>query len=47
VAAVHGAGVRVSTWTVDDVEDMDRVVSAGVDAVVSNHVAQLVAFVHP
>ena len=47
VAAVHGAGVRVSTWTVDAVEDMDRVVSAGVDAVVSNYVARLVAFVRP
>jgi hypothetical protein len=32
---------------VDAVEDMDRVVSAGVDAVVSNQVARLVAFVHP
>jgi myo-inositol-1(or 4)-monophosphatase/deoxyribonuclease-2 len=46
VAAVHEAGLRVSTWTVDAVEDMDRVVSAGVDAVVSNRVAQLVAFVN-
>jgi glycerophosphoryl diester phosphodiesterase len=44
VAAAHGAGVRVSTWTVDAVEDMARVVSAGVDAVVSNRVAELVAF---
>ena len=44
VAAVHGAGLRVSTWTVDAVEDMDTVVAAGVDAVVSNRVAELVAF---
>ena len=44
VAAVHGAGLRVSTWTVDAVEDMDAVVAAGVDAVVSNRVAELVAF---
>jgi glycerophosphoryl diester phosphodiesterase len=45
VAAVHAAGMRVSTWTVDAREDMARVVSAGVDAVVSNRVADLVAFV--
>ena len=44
VAAVHEAGLRVSTWTVDAVEDMARVVAAGVDAVVSNRVAELVAF---
>ena len=44
VAAVHDAGMSVSTWTVDAVEDMARVVSAGVDAVVSNRVAELVAF---
>jgi glycerophosphoryl diester phosphodiesterase len=44
VAAVHEAGLRVSTWTVDALEEMDRVVSAGVDAVVSNRVAELVAF---
>jgi glycerophosphoryl diester phosphodiesterase len=43
VAAVHGAGVRVSTWTVDDAAEMTRVVDAGVDAVVSNRIAALVA----
>jgi glycerophosphoryl diester phosphodiesterase len=44
VDAVHEAGLRVSTWTVDAPEDMERVVSDGVDAVVSNRVADLVAF---
>jgi glycerophosphoryl diester phosphodiesterase len=43
VDAVHAAGRKVSTWTVDRVEDMARVVEAGVDAVVSNEVATLVA----
>ena len=42
VAAAHAAGHRVSTWTVDAVEDMARLVEAGVDAVVSNQVATLV-----
>lgn len=45
VAAVHRAGRRVSTWTVDAEEDMARVAGAGVDAIVSNRVAALVAFV--
>jgi glycerophosphoryl diester phosphodiesterase len=44
VAAVHDAGRKVSTWTVDEPEDMARVVGAGVDAVVSNRIAELLAF---
>jgi glycerophosphoryl diester phosphodiesterase len=40
VAAVHEAGLRVSTWTVDAPADMARVVADGVDAVVSNRVAE-------
>lgn len=43
VAAVHEAGLRVSTWTVDESAAMTRVVDAGVDAVVSNRIAALVA----
>jgi glycerophosphoryl diester phosphodiesterase len=43
VDAVHQAGLRVSTWTVDTPEDMAGVLGAGVDAVVSNHIAELVA----
>jgi glycerophosphoryl diester phosphodiesterase len=44
VGAVHEAGLRVSTWTVDAPEDMARVTADGVDAVVSNRVGDLVAF---
>jgi glycerophosphoryl diester phosphodiesterase len=44
VAAVHDAGLKVFTWTVDEPEDMTRVVGAGVDGVVSNRIAELVAF---
>jgi glycerophosphoryl diester phosphodiesterase len=44
VAAVHAAGLMVSTWTVDNPRDMARMVEAGVDAVVSNRVEELVAF---
>ena len=44
VASVHAAGLQVSTWTVDDPRDMTRMVEAGVDAVVSNRVEELVAF---
>ncbi len=43
VDAVHRAGLRVSTWTVDTPEDMAGVLGAGVDAVVSNHIGELVA----
>jgi glycerophosphoryl diester phosphodiesterase len=44
VDAVHESGLRVSAWTVDSREDMGRVVTDGVDAVVSNRVAELVGF---
>lgn len=44
VAEVHAAGLKVSTWTVDEPDDMARVVEAGVDAVVSNRVEELVRF---
>ena len=43
VAAVHEDGRRVSTWTVDTPEDMTSVLGSGVDAVVSNRIAALVA----
>ncbi len=42
VAAVHDAGLRVSTWTVDEPADVSRMLGAGVDAVVSNRIAALV-----
>jgi glycerophosphoryl diester phosphodiesterase len=43
VASVHQAGLRVSTWTVDTPEEMTQVLGSGVDAVVSNRIAALVA----
>jgi glycerophosphoryl diester phosphodiesterase len=42
VDAVHQAGLRVSTWTVDTPEDMTFVLDAGADAVVSNRIGALV-----
>jgi myo-inositol-1(or 4)-monophosphatase/deoxyribonuclease-2 len=42
--AVHASGRLVSCWTVDDETDMARVTAAGADAVVSNRVADLIAF---
>ena len=44
-ASVHEAGRLVSTWTVDEAADMERVVACGADAVVSNQVGALVDFV--
>ncbi|HEY1652311.1 MAG TPA: glycerophosphodiester phosphodiesterase [Acidimicrobiales bacterium] len=44
VEAARAAGLSVSTWTVDTPDEMARVTAAGVDAVVSNRVAELVAF---
>jgi glycerophosphoryl diester phosphodiesterase len=44
VAFMHALGLRVSTWTVDEPRDMARVVGAGVDAVVTNRIAELRRF---
>ena len=43
VETMHDGGRKVSTWTVDDPSGMRRVVELGVDAVVTNRVAALVA----
>lgn len=37
----HAQGMKVSTYTVDAAEDIDRVLAAGVDAVISNDVGLL------
>ena len=44
VDAVHALGLKVSTWTVDDVDQMGRVAGAGVDAIVSNRIEELRRF---
>jgi glycerophosphoryl diester phosphodiesterase len=44
VAAVHGLGLKVSTWTVDHADEMARVARAGVDAIVSNRIEELRQF---
>lgn len=43
VERMRARGYKVSTWTVDDPQEMRRVVDCGVDAVVTNRVRELVA----
>ena len=45
VERAHGRGVSVLAWTVDDADEMQRLVAAGVDAIVTNQVARAVAAV--
>ena len=42
VTRTHAAGRLVSTWTVDDPDQMRRLVALGVDAIISNQIAALV-----
>jgi glycerophosphoryl diester phosphodiesterase len=44
VAAMHDLGLKVSTWTVDTPRHMARMAGAGVDAIVSNRIADLRRF---
>jgi len=44
VDAMHTVGLRVSTWTVDELGDMANVTRAGVDAIVSNRIGDLRRF---
>lgn len=42
VEAMHARGLRVSTWTVDTTTEIERVLDAGVDAIISNRIGELV-----
>jgi glycerophosphoryl diester phosphodiesterase len=42
IAEVHGAGLRVGTWVVDDPEIAVSLMRAGVDAVATNEPAAIV-----
>ena len=33
---LHGRGIRVNTWTVNDIESIRQMAELGVDAVISN-----------
>jgi len=43
VERAHAAGVHVFAWTVDEPADIERVVTAGVDAVITNDPGSLLA----
>jgi glycerophosphoryl diester phosphodiesterase len=45
VERIHALGRKVSTWTVDEPSDMERVIGAGIDAIVSNRIRELVGVV--
>jgi glycerophosphoryl diester phosphodiesterase len=46
VKAAHGAGLRVVTWTANRPEDWARLVDAGVDGIISDDPAALIAWLH-
>jgi glycerophosphoryl diester phosphodiesterase len=43
VQAAHRAGLQVVPWTVNDAEDWDRLIAAGVDGIITDDPAALVA----
>lgn len=44
VAAAHRQGLQVNTWTVNDEADLARVVACGVDGIVTDYPARVVAW---
>jgi glycerophosphoryl diester phosphodiesterase len=47
VGEAHGAGLSVATWTVNDPSQLEAAASAGVDTVITDHVAQAVRALRP
>ena len=45
VERAHGADLQVATWTVDEVEEMRRVIAAGVDGIMTNFPDRLRALI--
>jgi glycerophosphoryl diester phosphodiesterase len=45
VERAHGADLQVATWTVDDIEEMKRVIAAGVDGIMTNFPDRLRALI--
>ena len=45
VERAHGADLQVATWTVDDVEEMRRMIAAGVDGIMTNFPDRLRALI--
>jgi glycerophosphoryl diester phosphodiesterase len=43
VETVHASGKKVYAWTIDEDEDIDKVVDAGVDGVITNYVSKVKA----
>jgi glycerophosphoryl diester phosphodiesterase len=41
VEVAHAAGLRLETWTLDDLAQMKRILTAGPDAIMSNHPVRL------
>jgi glycerophosphoryl diester phosphodiesterase len=44
VAQAHRQGLRVNTWTVNDEADLERVVACGVDGIITDYPAHVVAW---
>ena len=44
VAAAHAAGLQVVAWTANTPADWDRLIGAGVDAIITDDPAQLIAY---
>ena len=47
IDAAHRNGVEVHVWTVNDVEDMRRLVALGVDGIVTDHADAAIGALHP
>jgi glycerophosphoryl diester phosphodiesterase len=47
VERAHAAGAAVWAWTVDDPAEVERLVNAGVDALITNDPAMLTATLRP
>jgi len=44
VRAAHAAGLQVLPWTANEPADWDRLIAAGVDSILTDYPAELIAY---
>jgi glycerophosphoryl diester phosphodiesterase len=47
IAGAHSRGLAVQPWTIDEIEDLRRIIALGVDGINTNHPDRMLELVRP